>query len=268
MKKCVFAQPEIEFCGFIVNKEGVFTHPEKVEAIRKWPTPGSAKDIRSFLGLAGFYQRFVPNFANTAAPLTSLLKKDVAFSWKEEQEKAFRKLQDDLAKQTTLAYPDLSRPFILHVDASLYAVGATLSQETADGSVRLVTCVSKKLNPAERNYPTHEREMLALVHALKKWKHYLMGSRTLVYTDNSPLRYWRTAENLSPRQIRWLSYIQMFDIEVVHLPGKDNTAADALSRLQPMQTHVDDDWTTAYLQDVALKRPSVRKNTLMTRAYC
>ena len=123
-------------------------------------------------------------------------------------------------ESTALAYPDLNKEFVLHVDASADALGSTLSQEDRVGQLRLITCTSRKFNPAERNYPTHEREMLALVHALKKWKHYLLGARVKAYTDNVALRYWQTAQNLSPRQIRWLAYLAMYDLEIAHLPGK------------------------------------------------
>ena len=96
--------------------------------------------------------------------------------------------------------------------------------------MQLLTCTSRKLNPAEKNYPAHEREFLGLVHALKKWKHYLQGSKVVAHTDNMALKYWRTAQNLSPRQMRWLAYLQLFDLKVVYIPGSTNTAADALSR--------------------------------------
>ncbi|MGV1089522.1 MAG: reverse transcriptase domain-containing protein, partial [Mycobacterium sp.] len=260
-KKCSFAQQEIEFCGFLVNREGIFTHPEKIKHVKEWPMPKNVKDVRSFIGLAGFYQRFVPNFANLAGPLTALFKKNVSFKWTHVEQTALDKLKAGLIAHTQLAYPDFSRQFVLHMDASKTAVGATLSQPDDNGDLRLVTCVSRKLNDAERNYPTHEREMLALVHALKKWKHYLLGSHVTVYTDNTTLKYWRTAQNLSERQSRWLAYIQMFDIEIHHIKGVENTAADALSRLE-CRTNVEvvddeederDSWKDAYLKDQVLK---------------
>ena len=117
------------------------------------------------------------------------------------------------------------------MDASADALGATLSQPDRRGHLRLLTCTSRKLNPAERNYPTHEREMLVLVHGTKTWKHYIMGSKVLAYTYNCALRYWKTAQNLSPRHVQWLTYIGMLDLDIAHIPGVTNTAADALSRL-------------------------------------
>ena len=250
MKKCAFGLREVEFCGFLVTAEGIRSHPDKLKSIREWPMPQNVADARAFFGLAGFYQRFVKNFANIAHPISSLFKKTAKWSWQDEQKRAFANLKDALMESTTLSYPDLNKEFVLHVDASADALGATLSQENHAGHLRLITCTSRKFNPAERNYPTHEREMLALVHALKKWKHYLLGARVKAFTDNVALKYWQTAQNLSPRQIRWLAYIAMFDIEIAHLPGKENTAADALSRLAcPMVATRDVDWTDNYKAD-------------------
>ena len=181
-----------------MSREGIKSHPDKVTAISNWSTPRTVKDIRSVLGLVGFYERFVKNFADTIAPLTSLLKKTATWSWQELHE---------------LSFAD--------------ALGATLSQPDRCGHFRLLTCTSRKLNPAECNYPTHDRKMLALMHALKKRKHYLRGSNVLAYTDNVALRYWKPAKNVSTR--RWLAYIGMFDMDIAHIHGVTNTAADAIS---------------------------------------
>ena len=215
------------------------THPDKNKQIKEWPIPQNAKDVRSFLGLAGFYQRFVKNFADHATPLTDLLKKDVPFAWTPAAAAAFEAIRDELSEVCRLSYPDLNKEFVVHLDASATALGATLSQLNTNGELQLVTCTSRKLNPAEKNYPTHEMEMLALVHALKKWKHYLLGSKVVAYTDNVALKFWRTAQNLSPRQIRWLSLLQMYDLEIAHIPGSINIAADALSRLQEVNWKID-----------------------------
>ena len=151
-------------------------------------------------------------------------------------------------QHNALAYPDLNTPFVLHVDASVEAISATISQEDRAGELRLVTCTSRKLNPAERNYHTHEREMLAIVHAIKKWNHYLLGAKIRAYTDNVALKFWRTAQNLSPRQVRWQAYISMFDVEIAHIPGVTNTAADAISRLECRIADTSS-WEAAYRED-------------------
>ena len=155
LKKCTFAMREIEFCGFLVNGEGIRTHPDTVVAIQAWPRPQSVKDVRSFIGLAGFYQRFVKNFADIAHPLTHLFKKTTKWTWGPEQENAFQKLMSALAEYTRLTHPEFSQNFVVHIEASASALGATLSQETRLVDLRMVTCTSRKLNPAERNYPTH-----------------------------------------------------------------------------------------------------------------
>ena len=170
-----------------MNCEGIKSHPDKVTAISNWTTPRTVKDFRSFLGLAGFYQCFVKNFADTATPLTSLLKNTAGWSWQELHELAFAKMKQ--ADSILLAHTYMSHPFTLHLDASTDELGAILSQPDRSGHLRLLTCTIRKLNTAERNYTTHERETLALVHALKKLKHYLMGSKVLAYTDDVALRY-------------------------------------------------------------------------------
>ena len=254
-KKCAFALHEVKFCGFLVTPKGFHSHQDKLKTIKEWPTPKNVAEARAFFGLAGFYQRFVPRFAHIAHPISKLFKKKSQWTWSADQIHAFEALKQGLLESTSLAYPDLNQEFVLHVDASADALGATLSQEDAEGNLRMITCTSRKFNPAERNYPTHEREMLALLHALKKWKHYLLGTKVRAYTDNAALKFWQTSQNLSPRQIRWVSYISMFDVDISHIPGKDNTAADALSRMAcPAVTDSSpgtkpDDWTPDYKAD-------------------
>ena len=192
--KCFFAQKEIEFCRFLVETEGVHTHPDKNKQIAELPTPTNAKDIRSFLGLAGFYQRFVKNFAQIVVPLTNMLIKDTKFDWSPAAAKAFQDIRDCIAQTARLAFPDLNRELHLHIDASNAALGATLSEENKRGEMQLLICTSRKLNPAEKNYPAHEREFLGLVHALKKWKNYLQGSNVVAHTNNMALKYWKTAQ--------------------------------------------------------------------------
>ena len=139
------------------------------------------------MGLCGFYQKFIRRYADITVPLTELLKKSIKWKWGQEQQKSFEEL-----KSAELAYPNWSEPFVVHLDASKFAIGATLSQKDKDGNLRLLACTSRKMNPAEQNYPTHEREMLALVDSLKRWKHYLQGSKVEAFTDNSALRFWKT----------------------------------------------------------------------------
>ena len=164
----------MEFCGYVINSNEISTQASKIQAIKEWPPLSNPKEVRSFLGLCGFYQMFIPGYARIVTPLTDLLKKNTAWKWEDIEKLAFEQLKTAMCRTCQLAYPDMSKPFAVHLDASLVAIGATLSQEDKHGSLRLITCTSRKLNAAERNYPTHEMEMLAMVHALKTWKHFLM----------------------------------------------------------------------------------------------
>ena len=257
--KCAFLLEEVDFCGFVVGSQGIRTQHSKVEAIQKSPPLQNAKDVRSFLGLCGFYQKFIKNYSHLVASLTDLLKKDAIWKWEQPQIDSFENLKKAMCRTCELAYPDTAKPFVVHLDASQVALGATLSQETPSGELRLITCISRKLNAAERNYPTHEREMLAMVHALKTWKHYLMGIFTTVYTDSMFLKFLTTMKAPSPRVTRWLAELALYHFEVKHIPGSTNTAADALSRIANLQLAIhsleidnESSWEDAYKADPML----------------
>ena len=161
LEKCSFAQPEVEYCGFILGKYGIRPQPRKLMAIHLWPTLKNAVDVKIFLGLGVFYQRFVPDYATIAAPLTDLMKKKWEWRWGEAEEGAFQELKIRLLKYPVLTVPDFKKPMVLHTDASDVGLGAKLSQRVEDGNLRLVACRSRKLSQAEKNYPVHEKEMLA-----------------------------------------------------------------------------------------------------------
>ena len=240
LSKCTFAQTEVEFCGFLVSKKGIRTHPEKIQLIQNWPVPKEISDLKSFLGLCGFYQRFIPRYAALIACLTSLYKKNAQWKWTQTEDLAFSTVKKELASAVSLAYPDFSRKFIIHLDASKLALGATLSQEADDGQLRLLSCTSRKFNVHELNYPVHEKEQLALVHCLEHWRHYLLGAESIAYTDNIATRHIRTSQNLSSRQIRWLQVIGRYNVDIRHIAGIDNKAADTLSRLNVLDGEEED----------------------------
>ena len=156
-------------------------------AVHVWPQLQNSTDVKSFLGLCGFYQRFVADYATVATPLTNLMGKKAVWKWGEEEERAFQALKVRLLQYPVLTVPNFKLPMILHTDASDVGVGATLSQKDEGRELRLVACRSRKLSSAEKNYPVHEKEMLALVDTLEEWRHYLLGVAALVYTDNSAL---------------------------------------------------------------------------------
>ena len=250
LSKCTFAQTEVEFCGFLVSKTGIRTHPEKITLIQHWPSPKDVSDLKSFLGLCGFYQRFIPRYAAIIACLTSLYKKTSQWKWTSVEEAAFSKIKNELATAVALMYPDFSKQFIIHLDASNLALGATLSQEADDGQLRLLSCTSRKFNVHEVNYPVHEKEQLALVHCLEHWRHYLLGAATIAYTDNIATRFIRSSQNLSSRQIRWLQVIERYNVDIRHIPGVANKAADTLSRLNVLESGENEDDEEAFNREV------------------
>ena len=233
--KCEFFQSQVHFLGHVVSAGGVAVQQHKVDAVREWPTPQSVSDVRRFLGLTGYYRRFVRGFSDVAAPLTDLTRKDTAFAWGEKEEAAFAKLKAALASAPLLITPDNAKPYTLHTDASGYAIGATLSQVgQVDGRDALlpVAFLSKKMNAAQRNYPVHEWELLAIIEALKAWRCYLYGAQTpvTILTDHSSLQWINTQPNLSARQSRWVEQLQDYSYRITPVKGVENGAADALSR--------------------------------------
>ena len=202
---------------------------QKVKAIEDWPIPMNVKEVRSFLGLAGFYRKFIKNFSKICAPVTNLLRQDETFQWTKEHDQSFRDLKNAVRSAPVLISPNQNVPYVVHTDASGFAVGACLSQDQGKG-LQPVCFMSKKMLAAEKNYPIHEQELLAIVCALKEWRHYLHGSKFTVITDHRSLQWINSQPNLSARQTRWLEFLQQFEFEVVYKEGKSNVVADALSR--------------------------------------
>lgn len=186
--------------------------------------------MRAFLGLANYYRRFVERFATIAAPLNELTG-DAPFQWLPHHQAAFDALKAALTSNPLIIHaPNPTLPYTLKCDASTVGIGSVLTQGQ-DKEEQVIAYHSRKLTPAERNYPVHEQEMLSLIESLKVWRHYLLGSKTHVRTDNRPNKYLQTKPYLDPkRQARWMETLQEYDVEIEHIPGKDNVVADALSR--------------------------------------
>ncbi len=225
LSKCEFERSEVKFLGHIVGKDGVKVDSGKTAVIEQWPTPQSVHDIRSFVGLATYFRRFIEKFSQMVAPLTRLTGKDVPFKWDAQCQCAFDQVKHALTNAPTLALPNFQQPFTVVTDASIEGLGGVLLQED-----RPLAYESRRLIPAEVNYTTGEQELLAVVHALNIWRCYLEGSDFTVVTDHNPLVHLPTQPNLSRRQVRWSEYLQRFNFKWVYKSGKGNSAADALSR--------------------------------------
>ena len=229
--KCCLFQTDVAFLGHRVGREGISCDPEKIRAVEEWSTPKDVKDVRSFVGLASYYRRFIPNFAHTAAPLTDLTKKGCLFSWDEKCEEAFQILKSLLMTAPVLAYPssDPQSKFVLDTDASDFAVGAVLSQVQGEDEV-VIAYASKSLSQSQRKYCTTYRELLAVVIFVQQFRHFLLGKHFIIRTDHNSLRWLRNFRNVEGMVGRWIAALGPFDYTIVHRKGENHCNADALSR--------------------------------------
>ncbi|TLX69919.1 hypothetical protein E9993_22690, partial [Labilibacter sediminis] len=223
--KCEFWLRQVQFLGHVVSGDGISVDPMKIEAIKNWEAPRNASEIRSFLGLAGYYRRFIKDFSKIAVPLTSLTRKDVKFEWCEAQEKAFTTLKECLTHAPVLSLPEGEEDFVVYSDASKFGLGCVLMQRG-----KAIAYASRQLKEYEKNYPTHDLELAAVVFALKIWRHYLYGTKFQLYTDHKSLKYIFSQQTLNMRQQRAMELIKDYDCEILYHPGKANVVADALSR--------------------------------------
>jgi hypothetical protein len=227
--KCAFFQKKITFLGHIVSEEGVSTDPEKIKAVHSWPVPTSVKEMRSFLGLASYYRRFVEGFAKIARPLHKLCEKGIKFCWNEDANSAFETLKQALTSAPILAYPITGLSYIIDCDASDLAVGGVLSQ-VQNGHERVIAYMSKGLSKCEKNYCATRKELLAAVMASRTFHPYIYGQKTLLRTDNAAVSWIKKLKTPSGQMARWLQELETYDLDVVHRPGLKHTNADALSR--------------------------------------
>jgi len=230
--KCYFGYPNVEFLGHIVGEGKLRMLNDKVEQICSAGEPRTKKQLRAFIGLTGYYRKFIKDYAQLAAPLTDALKGGPSSSvkWGPQQDAAFQVLKERLCMKPILHLPDPERPFILRTDASDTAVGAVLLQEYDDG-VFPVAYASRKLSRAERNYAVVERECLAIVWAVSKFYRYLYGRQFVLQTDHRPLIYLDRAKLSNARVTRWALALQPFKYRTESIKGSDNVGADYLSRV-------------------------------------
>ncbi len=224
-EKCEFGVTEVDFLGHRIIQEGLKMDDHKVKAIVDWEPPKSVPALRCFLGLASYYRKFIKNFVKITAPLTNLLKKfAVIYEWEGTCDEAFETLKGILVKAPVLKLPDFDKDFEIHSDASDFAIGGVLVQEG-----RPVAFESKKLSETERRWPTHEKEMWAVIHCLKTWGHYIGSKDVVVWIDNVTLKYFATQLKVSSKQIRWQDTLALFNVDIRHKPGKENIVPDALN---------------------------------------
>lgn len=229
LEKCDLVRRSVEFLGHQLGEEGLGREKGKTEEIEKWPPPKNKTEVRQFLGLAGYYRKFVQGFSEVAQPLTRLTHNEVKFEWGEAEQKAFELLKGALRTAPVLALPDASKPFVMNTDASGTAIGAVLQQDHGKG-LQPVGFWSRTLTEAQQDYPVHEQEMLAIVEACLTWRHLIQGRQVTVRSDHHSLQHFFTQRGLSKRQVRWMEALADFDLVIQYIKGVRNVVADALSR--------------------------------------
>ncbi|PIK53661.1 Retrovirus-related Pol polyprotein from transposon [Apostichopus japonicus] len=241
LDKCQFAKAEIRYLGHVVSSQGILPDPDKLKAVSEYPTPKTLKELRSFLGLSGYYRKFIRNYSQIATPLYALTKRNAMFVWDACCEIAFVHLKKALVKPPILGYPKPDLPYVLYTDASGYALGVVLTQ-TQNDTERVISYAGRSLNGAELNYGITEKECLALVYGIKHFSCYLRQTKFSVVVDHSALQWLLSMKEPSGKFARWIVFLQAYDFKVKYRPGRVHSNADALSRrvyeTEPQISHV------------------------------
>ena len=263
--KCRLAEKEVEFLGHVVSEEGLKPNPRLLECIREIKPPKTVTEVRSFLGLVGYYRRFVKGFSDIATPLNRLLEKGKEIVWTPECEQAFQTLKDALLHEPVVAYPDFEKPFKLYTDASNFGLGAVL-QQVQNGKERIICCASRSLNKSERNYNTTKKECLAIVWGIKMFRSYLAPRKFEVYTDHAALQWLKSMKTQDALLYHWAASLEDYDFEVKHKPGKQQGHVDGLSRLPvwKIKTLLDEEQTARALEKIHRDGHLGTKKTLRT----
>jgi deoxyuridine 5'-triphosphate nucleotidohydrolase len=225
-KKCYFMQSKVPYLGHYVSESGIETDPKKIEAMTKWPIISNIKQLRGFLGLTGYYRRFIKDYATIALPLTKLLKEEEEWKWTLDQESSKNTLIKTITNASILIPPDYNQPMVLTTDASKHALGAVLSQNS-----KPIAFLSKTFDSTQQKWSTYEQELFAVIYALKKWECYLKTSIPFkIITDNHAVSYIKNQTTLTSKQFKWISFLEEFNCSIEHRPGVENKVADGLSR--------------------------------------
>jgi transposase InsO family protein len=256
IKKCDFHVTRTKYLGFIISTEGIEVDPEKTAVIRDWEQPTTVKGIQSFLGFCNFYRKFIPEYSRIARPLSRLTRQNIPFDFNDDCRKAFQTLKDKLLSAPILAHYHPDRPTLVETDASQGVVAGVLSQLGEDKCWHPIAFYSKTMEPAECNYPIHDKELLAIVRALKEWRPELEGlqanDRFEILSDHRALEYFMATKELNSRQARWAEFLSRFHFTLKYRPGKQNTLADALSR-QENDVQAQDQIGKRYRTQILLK---------------
>src|SRR3954471_21129771 len=229
LTKCEFNKKEIAYLGHIIKQRRIAVDPEKTTAITNWPRPTTITEVQSFLGLTGYYRTFIKGYSDLTRNLYDLTHKDTKVKevWSEIHQEEFNNLKKIMSSAPMLRNPDNKLEMVVTTDASNFGIGAEISQEG-----RPIAFFSKKLDTTQQKWPTHEKELFAMVSALGKWRHYLVGRYFKVFTDHKSLIHFQKQPNLSQKQQRWLQALADFDYQILYKPEKENVVADALSRVK------------------------------------
>lgn len=253
LEKSAFCRKQLRYLGYVITELGLKTDPAKVTPILNFPKPTCVKEVRQFIGVAGWYRRFIKNFSSIAAPITELTKKPKKkFIWCDNADSAFRVLKTALVSAPILRNPDFTQPFTIQADASDKGVGAVITQGEGDEE-RVIAYFSKKLEPAQTLYTTTEKECLAVILAIQQFRCYIEGDRFKVITDHASLKWLRNLKDPSGRLGRWALFLQQYDYEIVHRKGKDHVVPDALSRnIGAMEIFMitNDEWYISFRKNI------------------
>lgn len=241
--KCVFARDKVTYLGHVISARGIEPDPTKVEVVVNMKPPTNLKEMKTFLQTCSWFRKFIPQFSEVARPLTDLTKKDRRWKWGDHEQRAFEELKLRLSTSPILCQPSFEKPFVLRTDASAYALGAVLMQGENPTEERPIEYASRLLTSAERNYHTTEREALAVVWALDKFRGYIEGAQTRVATDHQPLKWLLSLKTPSGRLARWAMKIQCYNLDIEYTPGRVNLVADTLSR--PVNADVEEPSSTS-----------------------
>jgi hypothetical protein len=224
VRKCFFAKSEIDYLGYWLTRKGIQPQPKKVEAVLRLKPPKNRKQLRHFLGMVNFYRDMWRRRSHLLAPLTGLVSEKTPWKWGEEQEKAFEEMKRIMSKETLLAFPDFNKEFHVYTDASNYQLGAVIMQED-----KPLAFYSRKMNKAQQRYTMGDQELLSIVETLKEFRNILLGQKLVVHTDHKNIVYGNLSND---RIVRWRLLLEEFGPEYIHIKGKDNVVADALSRME------------------------------------